>query len=89
MQTNLSANHCDTRIFLNRGLKVGEDTSGGLASKGDSGGNLLSSVDSSKTVKGLCASNFYIGMDFFDTYSCVQLHHFRVKGIKTWGDSNG
>ena len=84
---NISANHCDTRIFLNRGLQVSDDSSGGLASKGEAGDNLLSSIDSNKTVKGLCASNYYIGMDFFDTYTCNQLHHFGVKGIKSWVDS--
>ena len=84
---NISANHCDTRIFLNRGLQGSDDSFGGLASKGEAGDNLLSSIDSNKTVKGLCASNYYIGMDFFDTYTCNQLHHFGVKGIKSWVDS--
>ena len=86
-QTNLAANHCDTRIFLNRGLQVSSDTTGGLASKGGAGDNLLQSIDSNKIVKGLCASNYYIAMDFFDTYTCNQLHHFGVKGIKRWVDS--
>ena len=87
MATNLSANHPDTRIFLNRGLQVSSDASGGLAARGGTSDNLLQSVDSNKTVKGLCASNYYIAMDFFDTYTCNQLHHFGVKGIKSWIDS--
>ena len=73
---------------MNRGLQVSDDATGGLASKGGDGDNLLSSIDSNKTVKGLCASNYYIGMDFFDTYTCNQLHHFGVKGVKSWVDSN-
>ena len=86
--TNLAANYCDTRIFLNRGLQIGSDTNGGLAVRGDkSGDNLLGTIDSNKIVKGLCASNYYIAMDFFDTYTCNQLHHFGVKGIKSWVDS--
>ena len=87
-QTNLAANHCDTRIFLNRGLQIGSDSNGGLAVRGEGGDNLLGSIDSNKTVKGLCASNFYIAMDFFNTYTCNQLLHFGVKGIKSWVDSN-
>ena len=83
----MAANHCDTRIFLNRGLQVSTDATGGLASKGQSGDNLLQSIDSNRTVKGLCASNYYIAMDFFDTYTCNQLHHFGVKGVKRWVDS--
>ena len=63
--TNLAANHCDTRIFLNRGLQIGPDSNGGLAVRGDKGGdNLLGSIDSNRIVKGLCASNYYIAMDF-------------------------
>ena len=72
---------------MNRGLQVSTDATGGLASKGQSGDNLLQSIDSNRTVKGLCASNYYIAMDFFDTYTCNQLHHFGVKGVKRWVDS--
>ena len=87
--TNIAANHCDTRIFLNRGLQVSDDVNGGLSVQGDKGGdNLLQSIDSNKTVKGLCASNYYIAMDFFDTYTCNQLRHFGVKNIKQWINSN-
>ena len=68
--------------FLNRGLKVGNNSLEELASKGDSCGNLLSLVNSSKTVKGLYASNYYISMDFFNTYTCNQLHYFGIKCIK-------
>ena len=88
MATNLAANHCNTRIFLNRGLKIGSDTNGGLAARGGCGDYLLGSIDSNKVVKGLCASNYYIAMDFFNTYTCNQLHHFGVKGIKSWVDSD-
>ena len=83
----MAANHCDTRIFLNRGLQVSDDATGGSSSRGGAGDNLLQSIDSNKIVKGLCASNYYIAMDFFDTYTCNQLHHFGVKGIKQWIDS--
>ena len=60
-----------------------------MSVQGDKGGdNLLQSIDSNKTVKGLCASNYYIAMDFFDTYTCNQLRHFGVKNIKQWINSN-
>ena len=69
-------------------MKVGSDANGGLSVRGDKGGdNLLSTIDSNRIVKGLCASNFYIPMDFFNTYTCNQLKHFGVKGIKSWVDS--
>ena len=69
-------------------MQIGPDSNGGLAVRGDKGGdNLLGSIDSNKTVKGLCASNYYIAMDFFNTYTCNQLEHFGVKGVKSWVDS--
>ena len=83
----ININDCNTRIFLNRGLKIGSDTNCGLAARGGCGDYLLGSIDSNKVVKGLCASNYYIAMDFFNTYTCNQLHHFGVKGIKSWVDS--
>ena len=86
--SNLAANHCNTRIFLTRGMQVGSDANGGLSVRGDKGGdNILSTIDSNHVVKGLYASNFYIPMDFFNTYTCNQLKHFGVKGIKLWVDS--
>ena len=46
-------------------MQVGSDANGGLAVRGDKGGdNLLSTIDSNRVVKGLCASNYYIPMDF-------------------------
>ena len=73
---------------MNQGLQFTDDKHGGLAANGNTSDNLLQSIDSNKTVKGLCASNYYIPMDFFDTYTCNQLHHFGVKGIKYWIESN-
>ena len=69
-------------------MQVGSDANGGLAVRGDKGGdNLLSTIDSNRVVKGLCASNYYIPMNFFNTYTCNQLNHFGVQGIKSWVDS--
>ena len=78
------ANHYDTRIFLNRGLQVSDGATRGLSSRGGASDNLLQSINSNKIVKGLCALNYYITMDFFNTYTCNQLHHFGMKGIKEW-----
>ena len=54
MLTNLSANHEDTRLILNRGLTVGEDKTGGLGLRGKGDSALLESVDNKEMVRNLC-----------------------------------
>jgi len=68
--TNLSANHSDTRIILNRGLTAESDDSGGLGLRGGNQDALLESIDSKQMVKNLCASQSKHPMDFFLTFTC-------------------
>lgn len=86
---NLSANHFDTRVSLNRGLTCGDDKTGGLGlrGKGDKSG-LLQGFDSSTVVRNLCASMYYHHGDYFYTYTCNQKTHYGVKNIKLWIDGD-
>ena len=65
MLTNLSANHQDTRLILNRGLTVGEDKTGGLGVRGKEDTNLYQSIDNKQMVRNLCFSQKYHEWDFF------------------------
>lgn len=85
--TNLAANHCDTRIMLNRGLTAAKDESGGLGLRGKGDSGLLESIDSKQMVKNLCASQKYHSMDYFLTFTCNQKKHFGTSPIKNWVDS--
>ena len=88
MLCNLSANHFDTRIFLQNGLTSGDDEKGGLCLRGKGGdGGLLESFDSNAIVKNLCSSQAYHSFDYFITYTVNQKQHFGVKMIKIWVDS--
>lgn len=80
--TNLSANHFDCRIVLNRGLSTSNDNVGGLGLRGRNETNLLESFDSNQMVKNLCASQQYHHMDMFLTFTCNQRDHFGVRMIK-------
>ena len=86
--TNLSANHFDCRIVLNRGLSTSNDNVGGLGLRGRNETNLLESFDSNQMVKNLCASQQYHHMDMFLTFTCNQRDHFGVRMIKRWLDSH-
>ena len=66
-KTNLTANHEDTRIILNRGLNVNDNLEVGVRCKDDRA--LFESVDSKKMVKNLCASQKYYKMDLFLTFT--------------------
>ena len=62
--TNLTANHEDTRLILNRGLMVDHSTGEiGLRGKGDTA--LLESVDNKQMVRNLCFSQKYFPWDHF------------------------
>ena len=85
MLTNLTANHEDTRLILNRGLAIDNETGKmGLRGKGDSA--LLESVDNKQMVRNLCFSQKYAPWDNFLTYTCNQRTHFGTAPIKTWID---
>ena len=62
--TNIGANHCDTRIFLRRGFKIGSDENGGLETRGGGVDHSLMSIDSNKLINGLHASCYCIDMMF-------------------------
>ena len=85
--TNLSINHQDTRIVLNRGLTAAGDESGGLGLRGKGDSALLESIDSKQMVKNLCSSQKYHKMDFFLTFTCNQKKHFGMSPLKEWVDS--
>ena len=87
MLTNISANHEDTRLILNRGLTVGDDRSGGLCVRGQKDHSLLASVDNKQMVRNLCFSGKYIPWTHFLTFTCNQKNHFGTKPIKNWIDS--
>ena len=83
--TNLTANHEDTRLILNRGLAVDHNTGEiGLRGKGDTA--LLESVDNKQMVRNLCFSQKYFPWDHFLMYICNQKNHFGTAPIKNWID---
>ena len=88
--TNLSVNHQDSRIVLNRGLTVSEDKqNNGLALRGSNDTSLLGSIDSKQMVKNLSSSQRYIGShDFFITLTCNMKKHFGTAPVKAWVDSD-
>ena len=59
MLTNLSANHEDTRLMLNRGLTVAGNDIGGLKLRGKEDSCLTNSVDNKQMVRNLCMSQKY------------------------------
>ena len=87
MLTNLTANHEDTRLIVNRGLTVGEDKTGGLALRGKGDSALLESIDNKEMVRNLCFSQKYHAWDHFLTYTCSMKTHFGVAPIRNWLDS--
>ena len=57
IMANLTASQTDTRLIINRGLTVGNDSEGNLEVRGSGGdSSLLGSVDSKQMVKNLCTS---------------------------------
>ena len=90
---NLTANHSDTRIVLNRGLHVGNNetsnpsSSTGLSVRGENDSGMLESIDSKQMVKNLIAAQKFYLMDYFVTFTCNQKMHFGTKPIKEWLDS--
>jgi hypothetical protein len=85
--TNLSANHFDSRIAMNKGLTAGDDEFGGLGLRSGKDSPLLGSIDSKQMVKNLAASQKWLEMDYFLTFTCNQKKHFGTKPIKHWLDS--
>lgn len=86
MLSNLSANHCDTGITINRGLSADKDDKGGLALRGKSDTSLMESIDSKQMGKNLCISQKFHEWNHFLTFTCNQKNHFGVAPIKNWID---
>ena len=85
--TNLTSNYQHSRIVLNRGLALDDNSKRkiGIRCKNDS--PLFQSVDSTQMVKNLCSSQKYHKMDLFLTFTCNQKEHFGIKHIREWIDS--
>ena len=62
--TNLTVNHCDRRIIMNRGLPASSDESSGLGVRGINDSALLESIDSRKMARNLFAAHKYMKNDF-------------------------
>ena len=88
IMTNLTANHEDTRLILNRGLAVGEDRSGGLYLRGKGDSSLSETIDSKQMTRNLCASQKYHRWCHFLTFTCNTKTHFGTAPIKNWINGN-
>ena len=85
--SNITASHEDSRIIMNRGMKVDDKNYSGLGVRRKNDSTLFDSVDSQRMVNNLCASQKYHKMDYFVTYTCNQAEHFGVCNIKNWVDN--
>ena len=84
LMTNLAASQSDTRLIINRGITVGNDSNGNLQVRGSKDSSLLGSVDSKQMVKNLCTSQKFLSWSYFLTYTANQDRHFGLKPIKKW-----
>ena len=73
---------------MNRCLTASDDDSGGLGIRAKNDSALLESIDSRQMVCNLSASQKFMKMDFFLTFTCNQREHFGTKPIKLWTDSD-
>ena len=85
--TNFSMNRKDSRIILNRGLTVDNESKNGYGVRCKNDSSLFESVDNKQMVRNLCASSKKHHMDLFLTFTCNPKKHFGVKCIKLWFDS--
>lgn len=86
---NIMANHCDTRIILNRGLTVDDNSMSGLTIRGKDDNKLLESFESKQWVRNLCAGMAYHHDDYFATLTCNQKQHFGTSELRRWIDQKG
>ena len=68
--TNLSLNHEDTRIVLNRGLTVDPESFNGIVVICKNDSTKFESINIKQMVSSLCASQKYHKMDIFLTFTC-------------------
>ena len=83
---NLTANHQDVRIVLNRGLTVDPQSPNKISVRSKNDSSMFESIDRKQMVKNLCSSQRYHKMDFFLTFTCKQKDHFGTKRIRSWID---
>ena len=79
--SNLLLNTVDSRLIIARGLTC-SDSDVGIRVKDSGETRLHDSIDSKQMVKNLCASQKFLPMHFFLTFTVNQLEHFGVKNIK-------
>ena len=75
--TNLTLNHEDSRIILNRGLTVSPNGLG-LTTRSKGGSKFGDTIDSKVVIKQLTASRKYKPMGVFVTFIYNQAKHFDV-----------
>ena len=80
--TNLTLNHQDTRLVLNRGLTDDETSKRKLGSRCKGESVLSQSIDLKQMVKNICSSQKNHKMDYFLTFTCNQKEHFGIKKIR-------
>ena len=88
MLNNIAANREDTRVILNRGLTVDENSKSGLGLRGKVDSSLIGSVDNKQMVRNLCYSQKYVQWSHFLTFTCNQRDHFGTSNIKKWIDND-
>ena len=88
MLNNIAANREDTRVILNRGLTVDENSKSGLGLRGKGDSSLIGSVDNKQIVRNLCYSQKYVQWSHFLTFTCNQRDHFGTSNIKNWVDGD-
>ncbi|MGB0404839.1 MAG: hypothetical protein ACPGDB_01450, partial [Fusobacterium sp.] len=85
--SNLLLNVVDSRLIIARGLTC-TDGNVGIKLRSSNETSLHDSIDSKQIVKNLCASQKYLPMHFFLTFTVNQMEHFGIKNIKSWIDSD-
>ena len=80
--TNLTMNHQDSRIVLNRGLTVDKEEKNGIGVRGKSDTALFEALDSKRAAKSLCAAQTKHDFTYFLTFTCNQEKHFGIKKLR-------
>ena len=80
--TNLTLNHQDSRIILNRGLTVDKEERNGIGVRGKSDSTLFQGLDSKRAANNLCAAQTKHNFTYFLTFTCNQEKHFGIKKLR-------
>ena len=84
---NLSINHEDYHIVLNRGLIIYSESTNGIGVTCKNNSSLFQSIDSKQIVRNLCASQKYHKMGLFITFDLNKSENFGLEEICNWIDS--